>query len=75
MNALSVIQIMRAIRRLASAVTPGCNSGVALKFLEEARGLIDGAIAQQFCKCVRGIEAPEECSIHAPTGVGPGEGI
>ena len=46
MNALSIIKIMRAIRRLASAVTPGCNGKVAVGLLEDARGCIDSALTE-----------------------------
>ena len=45
MNALSIIKIMRAIRRLASAAMPGCNYKAAVGLLEDARGCIDSALA------------------------------
>lgn len=36
MNTLAVIKIARAIRRLVSAITPGTDPGVAVKFVNEA---------------------------------------
>ncbi len=46
MNALSLIKVMRAIRRLASAATPGCNGKVVVGLLEDARGCIDEALTE-----------------------------
>ena len=44
MSILAVIKIPRAIRRLASAITPATNREVASNYLREAQGLIVEAL-------------------------------
>lgn len=46
MRALPIIKVARAIRRLSFVVMPGCNADVAVKFLEEARALIEEAVRE-----------------------------